>query len=183
MSSGLQHKMYNYEVAPPIAVWDKIAAELDQSELSDKYPSRLYNIQIAPPLYVWQSIAAKLDEAMLVEDFAGKLGGIAVAPPAAIWDKIKTSLDTEHEVAIPEHRRLFPLLKYAAAAAILGFLAWGGVQLFNNKSGDTTVAKQQPKENTETAITNKTTGMVNENIAITDVAAALEEEGRTLPSA
>ena len=178
MSSGLQDKMYHYEVAPPAAVWNNIAAELDQSELSDKYPSRLYNIQIAPPLYVWQSIAATLDEAMLVEDFAGKLGGIAVAPPAAIWDKIKTSLDTEHEAAIPEYRKFSPFLKYAAAAAIIGFLAWGGVQLFNNKSGDTTVAKQAttlPEQNTETATTNKTVSIANQSIAVTDVAAALEE--------
>lgn len=177
MSSGLQDKMYHYEVAPPAAVWNNIAAELDESELSDKYPSRLYHIQIAPPVHVWQSIVATLDEATLIQDYAVKLGGIAVAPPAAIWDKIKTSLDTEHEAAVPEHRKFSPFLKYAAAA-IIGFLAWGGVQLFNNKSGDTTVAKQDttlPEQNTETATTTKAVSIVNENIAVADVAAALEE--------
>ncbi len=207
MSSGLQHKMYDLEVTPPVGVWEKIAAELDESELTKQFPSRLYNIEIAPPaqvwqsiantldeeavvndyanklgsiavappIKVWQSIAATLDEADLVNDYAGKLSSIAVTPPAATWNKIKTSLNAEHEAAIPEHRRLSPLLKYAAAAAIIGFLAWGGIKLFDNKSGDNVVAKQKttpPDNNNETATINNT---VDENIAVSDITASMEE--------
>ncbi len=167
--------MYSFEVPPPADVWQKIAAELDESELSQQFPSRLYNISVAPASHIWQSIAATLDEPILVSDYSAKLAGIAIVPPAATWTKIKNSLDAGHETAIPEHRRFSPFLKYAAAAAIIVFLAWGGVQLFTNKSGETTVAKKdttQPNKDTETATINNT---VVENIAVSDVTASMEE--------
>ena len=178
MSSGLQHKMYDYEVAPPIRVWEKIAAELDESELEHRFPSILHNLEVKAPTHVWQSIAATLDESAFVNDYATKLSEIEVTVPVATWNKIAISLDSEHEAAIPEHRRLSPFLKYAAAAAIIGFLTWGGIQLFNNITGDATVAKQgtiQPKENTETISPNQTLTATDENIGVTNLAASIEE--------
>lgn len=178
MSSGLQHKMYDYEVAPPTGVWEKIAAELDESELKQQFPSTLYNLEVTPPAYAWQNIAATLDESALVNDYAGRLASISVVPPVAVWNKIAISLDAEYEAAVPEHRGFSPLLKYAAAAAIIGFLAWGGIQFFNKKTVDTTLAKQgtiQPKENTETISSNQTLDAADENIGGTNVAASIEE--------
>ena len=178
MSSGLQHKMYNFEVAPPAGAWEKIAAELDESELAFKYPSTLHNIQVTPPVHIWQSIAIALDEPALVNDYSSKLSGIEVAPPAAVWNKIKTSLDAGHEAAVQERRRISPLLKYAAAAAIIGFLAWGGIQFFNNKSGDSNLAQKetsQSKDNTEATSNNLAAMLADENIAVSDVAASMEE--------
>lgn len=177
MSTGSQHKMYNYEVAPPPGVWEKIAAELDESELSKKFPSRLYNIEIAPPARAWQHIATALDEPALVNEYAGKLSGIAIAPPAGVWNKIKNTLDSEEEV-ITRRRTIFPLLKYAAAAAVLAFLAWGGLRLLkDNKTGDTTIAKQDlahPTHESENTGTN--TNGADENTEITE--AAINDEAR-----
>ncbi len=171
MSSGLQHKMYNFELPPPAGVWEKIAVELDESELSNKFPSTLHNIQITPPVHVWQGIAVALDEPAFVNDYAAKLGGIEIAPPAAAWNKIKTSLDA----ALPEQRKIVPFLRYAAAAVVIGFLAWGGISLFDNKkSSDNTLTKSQttiPVENT----LNNTAIFTDEDIAVTDVAASMEE--------
>ncbi|MEO7984109.1 MAG: hypothetical protein ABI688_08505, partial [Bacteroidota bacterium] len=129
MSSGLQHKMYNFEVTPPASTWEKIAAELDESELAAKFPSSLYNIQLAPPLQVWQRISAALDEPTMINDYSAKLAGMEVTPPVTVWDKIKTSLDAEQET-IPQRMRISSFLKYAAAAVLIGFLAWGGVRVF-----------------------------------------------------
>lgn len=182
MSSGLQYKMYNYEVSPPADVWEKIAAELDESELSNKFPSTLHNIQIAPPVHIWQNITAALDEPALINDYAAKLADIKVVPPAAAWNNIKSLLDADQEAAVPERRKLSPFLKYAAAAAIIGFLAWGGIQLFNNKSGETTVANQeitQPKENTATTSTNQTVITPDEKIEEARNDAALEASKKT----
>ena len=39
MSNGFDHKMYNYEVMPPTGVWERIAQELDDSEIAAKFPS------------------------------------------------------------------------------------------------------------------------------------------------
>lgn len=172
MSSGLQNKMYNFELPPPSGVWEKIAAELDESELTNKFPSTLHNIQITPPVHVWQGIAIALDEPAFVNDYAAKLGGIEVAPPAAAWNKIKTSLDT----AVPEQRKIVPFLRYAAAAVVIGFLAWGGISLFDNKkSSDNTLAKSQTTVPAENTATNNTAIFTDEDMAVTDVAASMEE--------
>ena len=66
-----------------------------------------------------------------------------VTPPVSAWNKIATALDAEHEATIPEHRRIYPFLKYAAAAVVIGLLAWGGMQLLNNRTEDKVVAKQE----------------------------------------
>lgn len=179
MSSGFQHKMYNYEVAPPAAIWEKIAAELDETELAKKIQSRLYNIQIAPPVHAWQRIAASLNETALVSDYAKKLAGIEVAPPVNVWNKIKDTLDAD-VVDLPKHRRFSPLMKYAAAAAIIGVLAWGGIRLINNKTTGNEVVRQnliKPKENSETSPVNNQPEIPVETIGTTDVAAALDEAG------
>lgn len=175
MSSGIQQKMYDYEVAPPTAVWQKIAAELDESELTKKISSKLFNIQIAPPANAWQRIAASLEGSLLANDFADKLSGIEVDPPAKTWNKIQTILNAEQEAAVPEHRRFSPLIKYAAAAAIIGFLAWGGFQLFNTNTEITTFAKTETARSTENLIKNQTVIIPDENIGNADFAAALDE--------
>src|SRR6185295_15813975 len=61
MSERLQNKMYDYEVTPPANLWEKIAAELDESELTHEFPSKLYELEITPPPSAWNKINASLD--------------------------------------------------------------------------------------------------------------------------
>ena len=175
MSSGIKNKMYNLEVMPPAAVWEKIAEELDESALSLQFSSRLHSIEIIPPTRVWESIAASLDEPLLENDFAEKLTNIHITPPSAVWNKITNSLDAENETPLFKQRKISPLLKYAAAAVITGFLAWGGVQLMTKKSEINDTSKQaiiQSNSVTETAAIIPT---LDENIALKDITASLEE--------
>ncbi len=175
MSSGIENKMYNLEVMPPAAVWEKIAEELDESALSLQFSSRLHTIEINPPTRVWQSIAASLDEPLLENDFAEKLTNIHITPPSAVWNKITNSLDAENETPLFKQRKISPLLKYAAAAVITGFLAWGGVQLLTKNSEINDTSKQaiiQSNSVTETAAIIPT---LDENIALKDITASLEE--------
>jgi hypothetical protein len=177
MSSGLQNKMYNLEVTPPAGVWGKIAAGLDEAELHLKFPSRLHTISVNPPAHIWQKIAATLDEPVFINDYSTKLSGIEMDPPSAAWNKIKASLDAENAAAIPERKRLLPFLKYAAAAVIIGFLAWGGLRLFNNKSADAIEAKQDIKQpgNTETTLPTETVNLADENSDMPVVATSADE--------
>ncbi len=62
MSKELQQKLYNYEVTPPASAWDKVAAALDESHLSDKFPASLYEYEVAAPKDAWQKIQAGLGE-------------------------------------------------------------------------------------------------------------------------
>ena len=178
MNSGVQQKMYDYEVAPPAGAWEKIAAELDESELEHRFPSTLHNLEVMPPALAWQHIAVSLDESAMVNEYAGKLAAIEVAPPVTTWNKIALSLDVEHEAAVPEHRRFSPFIKYAAAAAIIGFLAWGGMHLFNKKIGETAVVKQEtsPVNNDNSIATTPLNVTVpEENITVPETTASIEE--------
>jgi len=179
MSSGLPHKLYDYEVAPPAGAWQNIATALDEAALDHQFPSRLYNCEIMPPVSAWQNIAASLDEAALVKDYAKKLAAIAVAPPISTWQKIATSLGTEQEAFASQRKRIIsPFIKYAAAAIIIGLLAWGGVQLFDKKTTDPVIAEQgdnfSTKDSNQTT-TAKTSILEGENIGTTELAASLEE--------
>ncbi len=177
MSSGPENKMYNFEVPPPAGVWEKIAAELDESALSEQFPSRLYNSMAIPPPHIWNSIANNLDESMFVNDYADKLANIEITPPAAAWNKIKTSLDTGYEAITPVRRTISPFIKYAAAAAILGFIAWGGIKLFNSDTRNSVVVNENPKNgvNAETIspITNEIAA--DENTETPEIALLKEE--------
>lgn len=144
--SSVQNKLLSIELPPPPGVWEKIAAELDDSASEHQFPSRLYQHEVPPPAGVWEKISSSLDAIVPKPTVAEKLLALEVAPPAAAWNKIKVSLDAEHEAAIPEHRRMAPLLRYAAAAVLVGLLAWGGIKLLNTK----------PKEEESVAIKHET---------------------------
>lgn len=61
--SSLKDKIYNYEVTPPAGTWDKIAIDLNEAELSNKFPDRLYNMEAPPPANSWEKINASLNPA------------------------------------------------------------------------------------------------------------------------
>jgi hypothetical protein len=61
--SSLKDKIYNYEVTPPAGTWDKIAIDLDEAELANKFPDKLYNIEATPPAGSWEKVNASLNPA------------------------------------------------------------------------------------------------------------------------
>lgn len=132
MNSGVQHKLLNHEVTPPPGVWDKIAAELDESELHHSFPSKLYEAEVIAPTGVWNNIQAALNE--------------------------------DHEVVVPKRRAIAPWLRYAAAAVVIGLIAWGGLSILNNKKSAAPVASdktiQDPKTNIDIAVTPTNPGTV-----------------------
>lgn len=144
MKSGFQNRMYDYELTPPAAVWNKIVVELDDSALANKFPVTLLNLEVIPANQAWKNIALSLDESLLINDYTSKLSGIAIPPPPTTWSKITKSLDAESITTVPERRRLAPFIRFAAAAAIIGLIAWGGFYLLNNKSGDLGIANEEP---------------------------------------
>ena len=131
MNSGVQEKLFNLEATPPPGLWEKIAAELDESELSSNFPAKLRASAATPPAHIWQNIVSELNEPGLVNDYSRKLSAIAVEPPASAWAGIERALAADEK-----GRRgsgvISPFIKYAAAAVVLAFLAWGGIQLFNS---------------------------------------------------
>jgi hypothetical protein len=62
MTEEWKNRMYNYEVIPPEKAWEKIATALDDSHISDQFPSVLHDLAVSPPATAWDKIAASLDE-------------------------------------------------------------------------------------------------------------------------
>jgi hypothetical protein len=162
MDSGIKNKLFNYEVAPPSALWEKISVELDDSELSSRFPSRLRAFAVVPPVQAWHKIVALLDETSLVHDYAARLSAITATPPPYTWNKIAAALDAEVE-SVPIRRKSIPWFRYAAAAAVLALLVWAGTGLLNKKQtaepsvASTTnntnpVMSPQPEETAKAAI-------------------------------
>lgn len=60
MKEQLRNRIYEMETAPPKGVWNRIAAELDQSDIGAEYPARLQNLSVNPPAGIWNRIDAAL---------------------------------------------------------------------------------------------------------------------------
>ena len=110
--------------------------------MSSTIQNKLLNYEVSPPAGAWKKIEDALDESELAHEFPSRLYRTEIIPPVTAWNKIATSLDADHESATPERRKIGPLLKYAAAAVLIGLLTWGGILVLNNKQGNNEVAKQ-----------------------------------------
>jgi hypothetical protein len=152
MSSTVQHKLSELEVSPPEGCWQKIAAELDDSASGLQFPARLRAFALDPPAQLWDQISAQLDTEMMPGSIAAKLYAAEAIPPAAAWNQIRNSLDAETVTAQPRTRRLAPLLRYAAAAILIGFLAFGAIRMFGpaEKNNTTASGKSEPEKTTIT---------------------------------
>ena len=62
MKEEWKNRIYNFEVKPPEKAWEKIVSALDDSHLSDQFPSVLHDLAVSPPLTAWDKIAASLEE-------------------------------------------------------------------------------------------------------------------------
>lgn len=137
MSNIVQDKLTNYEAVPPKEVWANIASELDESCLSDTFPNTLKNIEVAPPQNAWASIAASLnasDESS--SPYVEKLKNAEATVPSQIWDNIIHALEVGDKATPTRTRSLTSILKYAAAAVVVGALVFAGIKMMNNDNGN-----------------------------------------------
>ena len=58
---SLRDKMYHYEVNPPNNCWEKISAELDNSEMGHEFPANLYKMELTPPATAWEKVNAAIN--------------------------------------------------------------------------------------------------------------------------
>lgn len=107
--SSARDKMLNYEAVPPQGTWDKIAAALDESRLGDQFPARLHSMEVTPPSMAWEKIAASLEE-----------------------EEVKPETKLVRQPRIPA------FLRYAAAAAVIGAVAFGILRWTGNTDKNTT---------------------------------------------
>ncbi|MGH2553989.1 MAG: hypothetical protein ACRDEB_09740, partial [Chitinophagaceae bacterium] len=110
--------------------------------MSSIIQNKVLNYEVTPPAGVWERITKALDESEMNLEFPSMLYNAEVIPPDSAWEKVSSFLDTEKKI-IPVQRKISFIVKYAAAAVLIGLLAWGGIQILNNRSGKREIAKQQ----------------------------------------
>jgi hypothetical protein len=139
MSEELKRKLYNYEADPPGSVWNRIATALDQ-EVNAEFPQKLFALEETPPSEIWERIEEGLDKDNK-EQYPAKLYNVEVTPPPQAWNKILTRLDEEKTLPqISSRTRVMSFVRYAAAACIIGLLAFGAFKLLNQKTANGPVA-------------------------------------------
>jgi hypothetical protein len=179
MSSGMQHKMYNLEIAPPEGVWNNICEELDASLLSAGFPKKLIQAEVTPPGHVWKNIAGLLNADQFENTIAAKLQNAEAQPPLRTWEKIESVLYNYNNEK-PLLKKLLPLVKYAAAAILTGALIWIGARYINQESKPDITAAKEVKvapASANDALNPEKTSLSNDDVSIarTGVEAALEE--------
>lgn len=97
---------------------------------------KLYNYEQTPPAGAWDKISSALDESHLADQFPSRLYNTEATPPAMAWDKIAASLDADQAPVVTMPRKRFPILRYAAAAVVVGIIAIVVVKLNNSPSKD-----------------------------------------------
>lgn len=165
--STLQQLLLQTEVAPPEMVWEKIAVDLDELEADKLLQQQILQMEEEVPSFIWEQLQPALDDLSIqqkinsVEEIvpataweqieqqlnieqndayiATTLQATEVAPPATAWSFIEQSLEESGAKVISINRNSTKrFYRMAAAAAVVGILAWGGYRLLNNNSTTST---------------------------------------------
>lgn len=146
MSSTIQHKLLQLEIPVPEKCWEQIASDLNDTAFGFQFPARLKQLSIPAPHHCWDHISKELTTEPVLEEVSAKLLAAEVTPPSGVWASIQSQLDSKD--LKPAGRR-FSLLRYAAAAIILGILVFTGTKLFNSstsKKEDTALVNPETKQ-------------------------------------
>src|SRR5688572_20722562 len=112
----------------------------------ERLKDKMYNYEVNPPNHCWEKISIAMDDAELGHKFPPALYNMEVTPPASAWAKISEAMNAKTEAVVrPMFRRQSPLLKYAAAAILIGLVAFAVLRLVisnNNPDNGGTVAKK-----------------------------------------
>ena len=71
-----------------------------------------------------------------------------MTPPATAWEKVNAALNPNTEAVVrPISTKLSPVLKYAAAAIIVGIIAFAVLKLVINNNNNPEIANKVTKNN------------------------------------
>jgi len=98
---------------------------------------KMYNYEVNPPNHCWEKISIDLDDSALNHEFPSNLYNMEVTPPATAWEKVNAALNPPTEaIGKPISTKLSPVLMYAAAAIVIGIIAFAVLKLvvYNNNN-------------------------------------------------
>lgn len=132
------------------------------------FKDKLYHYETPPPAQAWDNIAAALDQGNLTDKFPSTLREMEVAPPSAAWDRINATLNSETAKPAPAKIRRMPLIRYAAAAAVIGAIAFAIIRLSGSSTDIETLASGNNNSNDTVAKNESTSNEIASAPAATD---------------
>jgi len=60
MNSGLQKRLYDMEVMPPAAVWEKLSINIDEINADNSVAKRVLDAELTPPAIAWENISTAI---------------------------------------------------------------------------------------------------------------------------
>ena len=60
MNSGLQKRLYDMEVMPPAAVWEKLSINIDEINADNSVAKKISDAELTPPAIAWQNISTEI---------------------------------------------------------------------------------------------------------------------------
>jgi hypothetical protein len=100
---------------------------------------KMYNHEVTPPNHCWENISIDLDDAAMNHEFPSNLYNMEVTPPITAWEKLNAAFNPNTDPIVkPFSTKGFPILKYAAAAIVVGIIAFTILKLVvnNNNNSD-----------------------------------------------
>ena len=61
MNSGLQKRLYEMEVIPPQAVWEKLSLNIDEINADNAVSKKVLDAELMPPAQVWEKINSTIN--------------------------------------------------------------------------------------------------------------------------
>src|SRR5688572_8558969 len=108
MNSGLQKRLYEMEIIPPTAVWEKVSANIDEINADNTLSEKVLNAELIPPPQVWEKINSTIN-IVEVKQFQKKAifinlrrlaaAAIFIGIIAAAWILIRNSNQTSSDLA------------------------------------------------------------------------------------
>ncbi len=155
MMDPLSNRMNQWEASPPPGSWEIVSRELKEVNAEKRLALRMESMEAMPPAAAWSTIAAAIEKETPVPAF--KRGDVPVRP-------------------------LFPyLVRYGAAAAVIGCIVWlVSSRSFSGADELTTAALPIPAEKAAPALPPGVNSPA-ENTAFTDSAPVESNVGPALP--
>ena len=61
MNSELQKRLYEMEVMPPAAVWEKLSINIDEINADNSIAKKVLDAELTPPAAAWEKISIAID--------------------------------------------------------------------------------------------------------------------------
>ena len=132
-------QLYEHEVTPPENAWNNIVHDLDNDHIIFK--DKLKHAATIPPSHLWDNIVHDLENDHLL--FKEQLKHAAGLPPDTAWQNITERLNAPEEQKT-RVVRMPPIIRIAAAVAIIGIFFFTANYYISNKAVEHETAVVQP---------------------------------------